>query len=604
MGWRDGRDTAAEGSAEDTDERRRLSTLDLVGLAAGGVVGSGWLLAAGQVYWVTGDNALWAWVIGGALMLLIAAVMVELGIAAPKTGGLIFVPLQAAGPLLATVVAAGLWIAYAANPASEAAAMVRGLAYWVPSLMEQGRDLQNAADLSAKDLAQPYDLSVSGWLCTVAFMALITALNLLPPRRLIRLNVLVTAVKVLVPVLIVVLLGFDLFSQFDKIEECVPGDARHFKGGAEQSSGSLPLHMVLGGAVIYAYIGFQAPLDSAGNVKRRGIGEAARLRWAVYGTLVGAFLLYTALQWVFGKHCGTLNANILESPYAQFATGLGMAWLAGLIFMNAVLSPMGAGIVFTHALTREVAALSRAHLTHRGLQTARRASFRFRGADIDAYWMILLVNFGIGLAMLAAVQGDWGQLVALNSLLTLVIYAMPCVVLAALGPHAFPRPRRMLHMVLSCVAFIAIALVINESGWRNVWQGMAAVGIGSALLLALPWLARLDLPFVGRLLRRYDAQEHVSRFATPGDVAVRPALLFLAHLAMITVCTLLRHHWGGKPGHNNALDYAVLLIVAVSAAVVFPLMVRACRDYTRKVTPSLTVLRHEDQVKSSVTEAT
>ena len=95
-----------------------MQTLDFVGLAAGGVVGSGWLMSASKTYETAGDNAYWAWVIGGALMLLIAVVMVELGIAAPKTGGLIFLPLHAAGPLLA----AALWIAYAANPASQAAA--------------------------------------------------------------------------------------------------------------------------------------------------------------------------------------------------------------------------------------------------------------------------------------------------------------------------------------------------------------------------------------------------------------------------------------------------------------------------------------------------
>lgn len=86
------RGSARSGSLEDADERRRLSTLDLVGLAAGGVVGSGWLLAAGKAHWAAGDNAVWAWAAGGALMLLIAAVMVELGIAVPKTGGLIFLP--------------------------------------------------------------------------------------------------------------------------------------------------------------------------------------------------------------------------------------------------------------------------------------------------------------------------------------------------------------------------------------------------------------------------------------------------------------------------------------------------------------------------------
>jgi amino acid transporter len=594
------------GASEDVevgDERRRLSALDLVGLAAGGVVGSGWLLAAGPAYWALGKDAVWAWVAGGALMLLIAAVMVELGIALPKTGGLIFLPLQAAGPLVATVVAAGLWIVYAVNPASEAAAMVRGLAHWFPSLLRNGRELRTVGEFPLNvELERPYDLSGTGWLCAVVFMALIVGLNLLPPRRLIRLNLFITVVKVVVPVLIVVCLAI---TAFKAVDSCRPGDVWRFSehaGSPEQlrkGAGKLSaLYVVLGGGIIYAYIGFQAPLDFAGNVKRRGMGEAARLRWAVYGTLVGAFLLYTALQWGFGSYCGKLGENILESPYSKIATALGMTWLAWLIRLNAILSPMGSGIVFTHALTREVAALSRAHLTHRGLQTARRASFRFRGAEIDAYWMILLVNFVIGLAMLAVVRGNWEELVALNSVPTLVVYAMPGVVLVALKPPAFRGTRRMVHLALSYTAFVAIAVVIQEAGWHDVWRGMAAVGVGSVLLLVLPWLAGRDLPFVGRLLRRYDAREHVSRFASPKDPAVRPVLLFLAYLAVLVACTLFRR----AVGDDHALGPR--LVAALAAAVVFPLMVRASRRYMAQVPPTLPAPRHGTQVKAPVSAGT
>ncbi|MET9845148.1 APC family permease [Streptomyces ossamyceticus] len=590
------RDLACENTAEAADERRRLSTLDLVGLAAGGVVGSGWLLAAGPAFWGLGADAIWGWVAGGALMLLIAAVMVELGIAVPKTGGLIFLPLQAAGPLVATVVAAGLWIVYAANPASEAAAMVRGLAYAYPWLLENGDRLAEAGGLGGS-VARPYDLSNSGLLCAVAFLALIMAVNLLPQRRLIRLNLVVTVVKVLIPVLIVVCLWR---YALDTAHSCVPKDVWYLSGqedtrAALQERAGHPepqdfLYMVLGGSIIYAYIGFQAPLDFAGNVKRRGRGEAARLRWAVYGTLVGAFVLYTALQWIFGGLCGELTGNMLASPYAQFATALGGMWLVWLIRLNAVLSPMGSGIVFTHALTREVAALSRAHLTHRGLQTARRASFRFRGAEIDAFWMILLVNFTIGLVMLLLVKGSWEDLVALNSVPALVVYAMPGVVLVALKPPGFPGARRVLHLVLSSTAFVAIAVVIHEAGWGKVWRGMAAVAVGSALLLGLPLLARLDLPFLGRLLRRYDARDHVSRFARPDDPAVRPVLLFLTHLAVLVLCTGLRD---ALDEHFPGVGVVTLPVAALSAAVLFPLLVTACRRYMAAVPPTLPGPRRE-----------
>jgi hypothetical protein len=97
---------------------------------------------------------------------------------------------------------------------------------------------------------------------------------------------------------------------------------------------------------------------------------------------------------------------------------------------------------------------------------------------------------------------------------------------------------------------------------------------------------------VGRLLRRYDARDHVSRFATPGDPAVRPMLLFLAHLAVLVACTLVRHR-DEKPYEYHALDLVTLLIVTLSAAIVFPLMVRAARRYMEHVRPTLPTPRHE-----------
>jgi amino acid transporter len=191
--------------------------------------------------------------------------------------------------------------------------------------------------------------------------------------------------------------------------------------------------------------------------------------------------------------------------------------------------------------------------------------------------------------MLVVVRGNWEELVALNSVPTLVVYATPGVVLVALKLPGFGRTRRMVHLALSATAFVAIAVVMLEAGWPNVWRGMAAVGIGSALLLGLPWLARRDLPFIGGLFRRYDARDHVSRFAIRGDPAVRPVLLFLTHWAVIVSCTLLRHVL------SDDLALVPQLIVALSAAVVFPLLVRACRRYMDRVPPTLPVPRREPQ---------
>ena len=58
----------------------KLSLFEVVGLAAGGVIGSGWLLAVPGLHESLGDAALLGWAAGGVLMLTIAVVMVEFGL--------------------------------------------------------------------------------------------------------------------------------------------------------------------------------------------------------------------------------------------------------------------------------------------------------------------------------------------------------------------------------------------------------------------------------------------------------------------------------------------------------------------------------------------
>ncbi|KNB53215.1 amino acid permease [Streptomyces caatingaensis] len=132
-GARDGGSRPAAPGSE--DEARRLSVHELVGLAVGCMIGSGWLFASLDER-RRGFAALWTWGLCGALMAVLAAVMVELGTARPKTGGLIFLPLQSSGPLVATVMAAGLWIFYLTNGVSESIAMTKVFSIPWPGLRD------------------------------------------------------------------------------------------------------------------------------------------------------------------------------------------------------------------------------------------------------------------------------------------------------------------------------------------------------------------------------------------------------------------------------------------------------------------------------------
>jgi amino acid transporter len=65
-----------------------MSFWDLVFLAAGGVIGSGWLFAGPRVDKAAGSWGIASWLIGGLLFVVVTAVMVEVSTKVPKTGGL------------------------------------------------------------------------------------------------------------------------------------------------------------------------------------------------------------------------------------------------------------------------------------------------------------------------------------------------------------------------------------------------------------------------------------------------------------------------------------------------------------------------------------
>lgn len=115
----------ADADSEDRKLRKELGLWSLMAAGVGSVIGSGWLFSSMYAAQTAGPAAIIAWIIAGALMLMIALVFAELGMVRPESGGLVRYPLYSNGRLAASIVGWAMWLAYVANPPSEAAAVVQ-----------------------------------------------------------------------------------------------------------------------------------------------------------------------------------------------------------------------------------------------------------------------------------------------------------------------------------------------------------------------------------------------------------------------------------------------------------------------------------------------
>jgi amino acid transporter len=443
----------AQGRAEDRHLKRNLGFWHLTAIAFGGTIGSGWLFGSMYAAQAAGPEAIITWVIGGLALLLIALVLVEVGASRPESGGLVRWPLYSNGRLVATLIGWGVWVAYATNPPSESAAVLQYASRWIHGLYNGTR------------------LTGPGVLAAVGLMAIFVALNWFGVQLFARVNAAVTAAKFVVPALTVVAL---IASGFDSGH--VTGSTS--PGGFAPYGWAAGLSAIATAGIIYAYTGFQGPIDLSGEARNPG-RDVPR---AVITALVAAMVLYIALQVAF---LGAVpNHDLLHgwkgvnfsSPFSQLATLLNLSWLSWLLYVDAVISPGGSALVFTAETGRESYALGKNRFFPQSVAVVDRGSGVPRRA--------LVVNFVIGLAFLLPFR-SWHSIVAATSELGLFAYSI-----SAISAEAFRRaaPEHVAGWikgmrVLAPASFVVASLILYWAGWKELRIALPVLLVAVAVYL-------------------------------------------------------------------------------------------------------------------------
>ena len=426
---------------EDQHLKRHLDFRHLAAAGFGGVIGSGWLVGALYAAQAAGPAAVLTWGIGGAVFLVIAVVMADLGSTHPESGALVRWPLHTNGRLAATVVGWGIWVAYCTNPPSESAVVLQYASQHVPGLYSGS------------------SLTGLGTLVALALMAVFTLLNWFGVLLLGRLNTAITLLKWAVPTLTLVVLI------------ATSWHASNFTGhgGFAPYGYAQALSAISTAGVIYAYTGFQTPLDLSGEA-RNPHRDVPR---AIITGLLLSMLLYIGLQVAFiaampGGQLGHGWAGIdFTSPFAQLVVVLNLAWLSWVLYADSILSPSGSALIFTAAISREAQAMGKNESIPRWFAAVHRGSGVPRRA--------LLLNFVLGAVFLLLLP-SWHKIIAATSELGLFVYSVTMVCQASLrrveGAGASARRARTTR-VLAPAGFVLATLILYWAKWTNLRIALA-----------------------------------------------------------------------------------------------------------------------------------
>jgi amino acid transporter len=440
--------------------RREIGFVGLIWASEGSIIGSGWLFGAQGALATAGPAAIISWAIGGVAILILALVHAELGGMYPVAGGTARFPHYAFGGAAGASFGWFSWLQAATVAPIEVLAMIQYGQHY--SFASGWMKLKN----------QQHVLTGSGIIAAVVLMAIFTSINFLSVRMLTRTNSAATWWKVGVPLLTIFVLAIASFhtGNFTAANGFAPSGAKGILAAVSTSG------------IIFALLGFEQADQLAGESSnpKRDIPRA------VIGSIVIGAIIYILLQVVFlaalpgSEINGTWATGAftaLTGPFAQLATLVSVGWLATILYIDAVVSPGGTGLIYLTGASRVSYGLSRNGYVPTAFERTNR-----RGVP----WFGLIIAFVIGCICFLPFP-SWKSLVGLITSASVLMYAgapLSFGVFRDRLPDAARPYRAPAGGVLAPLAFIVANLLILWSGWTTDWKLGVAILIGYVILIA------------------------------------------------------------------------------------------------------------------------
>jgi len=425
--------------------RRDVGPFALMLTGLGSIIGSGWLFGAWRAAGLAGPGAIWAWVLGAAIIMTIALTYSELGAMFPESGGMVRYGHYSHGSLVGFIAAWSNWIAIVSVIPVEAEASVQYMASW---------EWAWAQALYVPHPGGHGELTTTGLAIAAVLVIVYFLVNFWSVKLFAHSNSAITVFKLVVPALAGVSLIASGFHP-GNFQVGVHGDAHVLDFAAL-------LTAVATAGIVFSYNGFQSPVNLAGEARNPG----KSIPFAVLGSIGLATIVYLILQVAY---IGAVPPDLLakagwhgidyRSPFAELAKVLALQWLATLLYFDAFVSPSGTGITYTATTARMIYGMERNGTMPKILGRLHPVW----GVPRAAMWFNLAVSF----VFLFFFRG-WGTLAAVISVATIISYLTGPVSVVSLRRTApdLHRPFRLAGLsIVAILAFVFSAELLYWARW-------------------------------------------------------------------------------------------------------------------------------------------
>src|SRR5919106_3972094 len=280
--------TEAGEAAEGHRLHREVNRIGLLFVSLGSIIGSGWLFGALTSAQIAGPAAIISWILGAAVMLVLALAHAELGSMYPVAGGSTRYPHFAFGSLAGFVIGWAVWLGAVTVAPIEVLAALQYLTHCFPWLTDTTGGVTVLTGI--------------GIVISIVLMAVFTVINLIGIRLLAESNNIIMIWKVAIPFLAVIVI---MVLSFNTSNFTAAGGFAPF--GIQGVLSAIAL-----GGIIFAYQGFEQAIQLGAETRNPG----RNIPLAVIGSMIIGVILYIGLQFAF---IGALHPEELKNGWANIS---------------------------------------------------------------------------------------------------------------------------------------------------------------------------------------------------------------------------------------------------------------------------------------------